>query len=303
MRYCDMHCDALTREGVAQVTGEMLRTNGCLVQCFAAFVREGGFARFSQLADAFDALVLREGFAAVTSAGQLREDGVNAVLTAEGGCFSSVAELEAMYARGVRMAGFVWNTPTAAGSPCFPDYAGLAAGRVPPCAREGERGLTPFGFAACEWMAEHGVIADVSHGSDALFSDVASFRRPFVASHSNAAALTPWARNLTDGQIRTLSGCGGVAGLNFCMDFLSEDGSREGQRAALLAHARRFIHVGGEDVLALGSDFDGIPPNSFIPDAAAMPRLLQLLADAFGSRVAEKIACGNFLRVFSEVCR
>ena len=174
-----MHCDALTSEGVAQVTGEMLRTNGCLVQCFAAFVREGGFARFSQLADAFDALVLREGFAAVT----------------------------------------------------------------------------------------------------------------------------PWARNLTDGQIRTLSGCGGVAGLNFCMDFLSEDGSREGQRAALLAHARRFIHVGGEDVLALGSDFDGIPPDSFIPDAAAMPRLLQLLADAFGSRVAEKIACGNFLRVFSEVCR
>ena len=60
--------------------------------------------------------------------------------------------------------------------------------------------------------------------------------------------------------------------------------------------------VAGEDALALGSDFDGIPPNSFMPDPSHMPALLELFADEFGGRVAEKIAAGNFLRVFEEVC-
>ena len=54
MKYIDLHCDALTQEGVLQVTKERLAVGGCLLQCFAAYVGEGGFARFCTLADAFD---------------------------------------------------------------------------------------------------------------------------------------------------------------------------------------------------------------------------------------------------------
>ena len=296
-----MHCDALTASGAPRVTGERLATGGCLVQCFAAFVEEGGFSRFASLADKFDQLCQREGYHRVLCAGDIREDAVNAMLTSEGGAFSSLEELKGLYDRGVRIAGFVWNMPTGAGFPNFPDYAGLCSGRVAPVLRETARGLTAFGFAAAEYMAEVGIIADVSHGSDRLFADIASLKRPFVASHSNAASVQNWARNLTDGQIRTLADCGGVVGLNFCADFLSDDGSAEGQRAALLAHAHAVLRAGGEDVLAIGSDFDGIPDNAFLPDPSRMPVFLQLLADEFGARIAEKAARDNFLRVIRDV--
>ena len=302
MKYCDLHCDALTAEGVRQVTAARLRAGGCLVQCFAAFVGEGGFARFLQLADAFDSMCAREKFQKVCRASEIRADAVNALLTCEGGAFSSLEELDGMYARGVRMAGFVWNMPTGAGFPNFQDYAGLCEGRVSPALREGERGLTAFGEDAARRMKQLGILMDVSHGSDKLFAQVASLKTPFVASHSGAAAVQPWARNLTDAQLKTLADCGGVAGLLFCADFLSDDASAEGQRAALLAHARHMVRVGGEDVLAIGSDFDGIPPNAYLPDPSMMPRFLQLLADEFGPRIAEKAARDNFLRVFGEVC-
>ena len=302
MKYCDLHCDALTCEGSPQVTSARLRAGGCLLQCFAAFVDRGGFARFSLLADRFDALCQKEGYHRVLRASDICGDAVNAMLTCEGSAFSTLEELDAVYGRGVRMAGLVWNTPSAVGFPNFPDYAGLCAGRVSPALREGARGLTAFGQDAVRWMAERGVIADVSHGSDLLLAQVASLRRPFVASHSNAASVRNRARNLTDEQIRTIAGCGGVVGLNFCADFLSDDGSREGQRAALLAHARAILEAGGEDVLAIGSDFDGAPANPFAPDPGAMPALLQLLSDELGSRIAEKAARDNFLRVFRAVC-
>lgn len=297
-----MHCDALTAEGVVQVTRENLVAGGCLLQCFAAFVKEGGYSRFCALADDFDALCARAGYHKVTRACEIKEDAVNALLTAEGGAFETLEELDGLYERGVRMAGPVWNTPTAAGFPNFPDYAGLCAGRVPPSAREGTRGLTAFGRQAVEYMFMRGMLVDVSHASDKLFREVAAYKRPFVASHSNSAAVQAWARNLTDAQLKAVADCGGVVGLNFCMDFLSDDKSAEGQRRALLAHTRHILFVAGEDTLALGSDFDGIPPNSFLPDSSHMPKFLGLLADAFGSRVAEKIAAGNFLRVFTEVC-
>ena len=62
MKYCDLHCDALTASGAPQVTKARLMSGGCLLQCFAAFVGEGGYARFLQLADAFDVLCAREGY-------------------------------------------------------------------------------------------------------------------------------------------------------------------------------------------------------------------------------------------------
>lgn len=94
---------------------------------------------------------------------------------------------------------------------------------------------------------------------------------------------------------------GGIVGLNFCAAFLGGKRSAEGQRRAILAHAAHIIAVGGEDVLAIGSDFDGIPANAYMKNAARMPSLIEELAAAFGSRVAKKIARTNALRVFESV--
>ena len=94
-----------------------------------------------------------------------------------------------------------------------------------------------------------------------------------------------------------------MTGLPFCASFLSEDVHAEGQKRALLAHAVHIVETGGEDVLAIGSDFDGIPRNAYMTGAQKMPLLLEEFSALFGARVAEKIASGNALRVFREALR
>lgn len=305
MKYCDLHCDALTREGERQITKENLRQGDCFLQCVAAFVssRENRFSQALALCDKFDALCKEEGYHAVTSGSKLCPNAINALLTVEegGAIEGDLKKLQTLYGRGVRMITLTWNYPNEIGYPNFPDYVGIKAGRVSLSRRETERGLTAFGFVAVEQMCSLGVLPDVSHGSDKLFFDTAQICRaagkPFVASHSGANSVYDCARNLTNVQITTLADCGGVVGLDFCADFLSDDKSAEGQRAALLAHAGAIINAGGEEVLALGSDFDGIPENAYLKNPAYMPKFLDELSRKFGSSAAEKIASGNFLRI------
>ncbi len=305
MKYCDLHCDALTNEGVLQVTKQSLTQGGCRLQCFAAFIsaREDRFAQAIALADAFGALCSENGYHPVRRTGELG-DGINALLTVEdgGAIEGDLQKLETLYSRGVRMMTLTWNYPNEIGFPAFPDYDALCSGSLSLRVREKERGLTRFGFSCLEKMKELGMIADVSHGSDRLVSDAAKIGNPFVASHSGARSVYDCARNLTDEGIRAVAESGGVIGLDFCADFLSDDKSAEGQRAALIAHARAILNAGGEDSLAIGSDFDGIPENPYLKNPADVPRLLEAFGKIFGARVTEKIACGNFMRVFSAVC-
>lgn len=292
MKYIDLHCDALTNEGVLQVTAENLRRGGCLLQCFAAFIDvrkclpAERFARAVSLCDKFDEMC-REGYRAVRKGSEIREGSVNAMLTVEdgGAVEGSLDKLEALYSRGVRMMTLTWNFKNEIGAP------------------NGEAGgLTPFGRDCVGRMKELGMIADVSHGSDGLVKDVAEImgNRPFVASHSNAREVFPHPRNLGDGQIRAVADSGGAIGLNFFTGFLSPDLSPEGQRKALLAHAEHIVKVGGEDAVAIGSDFDGIPENPYLKNPADMAGFAEELQKKFGARIAEKIAFQNALRVFRE---
>lgn len=309
MKYCDLHCDALTAEGDLQVTKETLAGGGCLLQCFAAFVsaKEGRFASALKLCDAFDALCQTENFRQVRSVRDCSKERINALLTVEGGgaVEGDLKKLDALYDRGVRMMTLVWNDENELGYPNFPDYEGLFYGRTPFSLR-GSRRLKPFGIQAVERMHELGMIVDTSHSSDGVFSDVAAISKrsgvPFCVSHTAAASVWNCARNLTDQQIKTVADCGGVVGLYFCADFLSPDHTAEGQRRAVLAHARAIINAGGSDVLAFGSDFDGIPPNPYLKNPSIMPDLIEDFIREFGSETTEKICYKNAFRLFSTVC-
>ena len=107
-----------------------------------------------------------------------------------------------------------------------------------------------------EKLDELKIIVDISHLSDGGAEDILKGRKiPAVASHSNAASVFNVCRNLTDGQIKMLSECGGVAAVNYCYDFIGFENVFDG----LLKHVLHIIKVGGENCVALGSDFDGIP--------------------------------------------
>ena len=80
--------------------------------------------------------------------------------------------------------------------------------------------------------------------------------KPFIATHSNARAVTAHKRNLTDEQAKIIFKNGGIIGLNFHNAFLNN----EPEKACIddiLKHAEHFLSLGGEDYVCLGSDFDG----------------------------------------------
>ena len=150
------------------------------------------------------------------------------------------------------------------------------------------------------------MIVDVSHMSDAGFYQVLSLtRKPFVASHSNARAVCPCVRNMSDDMIRALAERGGVMGLNFCADFLTQvpyGKENPGSIAAVVNHARHIVKVGGMECIGLGSDFDGIDTHRELTGADSMERLWNAFKESgFKESQIDKIWGGNVLHLYKEV--
>jgi len=150
-------------------------------------------------------------------------------------------------------------------------------------------------------MGKLGIIADVSHLSEGGFYDVTRHKRPFAASHSCARALCDHPRNLSDGQLRALSDCGGIVGLSLVPSFLVPGSSLAGAED-VLRHALHIKNVAGIEAIALGSDFDGFSDENEISDCSRYPLLIRALEKEFSSREIEKICYSNALRVFRDVC-
>ena len=156
------------------------------------------------------------------------------------------------------------------------------------------------------YMQELGMLVDVSHLSDGGFRDVAEIcTKPFVATHSNARAVGPHQRNLTDEQIRILADKGGVMGMNFYPMFLNPDMNRDEASAAMIArHVRHIADVGGVDVVGIGTDFDGFEGKNEIMSSDRMPLLADALkAEGFTEEEIAKIYFRNVLRVMKDAVR
>ena len=226
----------------------------------------------------------------VKTAGQLSETagkGVcKAVISVEGGCAAagSMGRIEKMYADGVRLMTLTWNADNELGS----GVKGSGGG------------LTAFGRDAVRLMESLGMIVDVSHLSDAGFFDVAEIaKKPFVASHSCSRSLCPHPRNLTDDMFRMIAERGGLVGINFSRGFLKEDENAKADD--ILRHCDRFINLGGEDVVCMGSDFDGTDMPDGVSGVESIPGLYGLfIKSGFGEALTEKIFYGNARRFFTD---
>lgn len=217
----------------------------------------------------------------------------SAILTVEDGRMvdGKMENLYYMYRKGVRAMALTWN-----GSNCF----GYPNSQEPAVM---ERGLTEFGKEAIGEMNRLGMLVDVSHLSDGGFYDVARLSKvPFIASHSNCRELTRHPRNLTDSMIKLLAEKGGVAGINFCPQFVGDSTDRITTRVCELAdHVMHFINVGGEECVGLGTDFDGVEGQLEIDHPEKMDLLfLELKKRGMSERVMEKVASRNVLRVIRD---
>ncbi|MEM8663836.1 MAG: dipeptidase [Pseudomonadota bacterium] len=201
-------------------------------------------------------------------------------------------ELEVLYAAGLRSLGIVWSRPTIFGN-------GVPF-RFPSTPDIGE-GLTDRGVALVKACNALGVMVDVSHLNERGFWDVARVSdAPLVATHSNAHAVCPVSRNLTDAQMDAIRDTDGVVGLNFATFFLRPDGKRTSD-TPLEVMIRQLDHMLmklGPDGVALGSDFDGALVPGAIGDAAGLPRLVDAMkAAGYGGDLIDKITHGNWMRV------
>lgn len=147
------------------------------------------------------------------------------------------------------------------------------------------------------------MVLDVSHLNDECFDEVvAHATRPFVASHSNSRTVCGVKRNLTDDQFRTIRDMGGIVGLNYCSKFLSNDATDKTAADVtfdqLAAHIEHWLDLGGENIIALGGDWDGAAVPTFLSDASKMPEFQNMLSRHFGKTVMQKLCSDNALAFF-----
>ncbi|MBS6185371.1 MAG: membrane dipeptidase, partial [Clostridium celatum] len=98
---------------------------------------------------------------------------------------------------------------------------------------------------------------------------------------------------------------GGITGINFCSDFVKPTpytGLTFTYVEDLVKHIKHIKNVGGIDVLALGTDFDGIKSTLEIEDASKIQLLEQgLLKNGFTYDEIEKIFYKNIMRLYKEL--
>ena len=318
MRLIDMHCDTfwlmMRKKDVSLqkndlcIDMEKMKKAGSMAQFFASFIHmsefEGGNAveeayhhalemisyGKAELARCSDSIEMAHNYNELIAN---RDNGkMSAILTVEeGGIVNGKMEyLEELYRQGIRLITLTWN---------YENCIGYPNSREPKLM---ELGLKPFGIEVVKRMNDLGMIIDVSHLSDGGFWDIIKHStKPVVASHSNARALCNHPRNLTDEMIKALAEKGGVAGVNFYPYFLRESGKATVEDIA--EHLWHMYQIGGEDVIAFGTDFDGFNEGEL--DIAHMGEM-NLVYDAirkrgFTERQMEKIWNGNILRVLREM--
>jgi len=212
--------------------------------------------------------------------------------------------LEDLYQRGViylTLAHFYTNQLV---NPCYPfpeDIAHLAV--HPTLWRDVTKGLTPLGMQAVERMIELGMLIDISHCTPAArkeiyeIVDASGKHVPLLATHVGAYEINPSPYNLEDWEIKRIAQDGGVMGVIFMPYWLMPKESGQGINF-ISRHIQYLVHVGGEDAVGIGTDFDGFttPPDD-LDNAAQLPRLTQRMwSDGHSEERIKKILGGNALR-------
>lgn len=321
MQLIDLHCDTmyeLKRRG----QGESLAQNslsidldgmcraGTILQVFACFIYrkewntwEEGYAEVFRLLERMEQEVKqnKDEIRLIHNGSEIEKNRKCGRISAmasleEGGVLNGKLErLEVLKQKGIRMITLTWNYENCIGYPNSRERSVM------------ERGLKPFGEQVVKEMNRQGILIDVSHLSDGGFWDcIRLSEKPVIASHSNCRALCDHPRNLSDEMLHALGEKGGIAGLNFYPQFVRAGGGQV-SRKSLCEHTLHMIQKGGEDLPAIGSDFDGFeieePKNeAYIYQVEEMELLWESMKQCgITERQLDKIWHGNAMRVLKEI--
>lgn len=194
-----------------------------------------------------------------------------------------ITRLDELKSRGVTYLTLLWGGNTCIGA-----------------SHDAEGGLTEFGRRVVQKCFEIGIIPDVSHANERVTDEVCelaqSYKKPFIASHSNSFEVFSHTRNLRKNHLNILIRLGGTVGLNLCpwhikkmlisgtpkpdfsnMDELVFD---KCQVDDVMRHVESFLELGAENNLGLGCDLDGTE----LPDGFSGVDDLTKIAEAMAKR-------------------
>ncbi|MGI5893344.1 MAG: dipeptidase [Candidatus Merdivicinus sp.] len=298
MRHFDLHCDTLGRcrgqkQSLMQNDGAVSVDRGLIfdqwVQAFAVFINDEkrgirAYRDFLAQAELLQKTIEEHEEIVAYDPNNVRNHICNAMLTVENGAAlgGKLEHIEEFAQMGVKVFSLVWNGENE------------LAGGV-----HSEIGLTEFGKNAVRELEKNRIIIDVSHLNTLGFWDLCEVaERPFIATHSNCFEVCPNRRNLDDLQIQEIIRRKGLIGINFFPVFIN--GESDATFQEIRAHIRRIIALGGEDCIAVGSDFDGAAMPSRLDRIEKIPDWHQNLLKHFDPDFVEKITFGNAQRFFKE---
>lgn len=193
-------------------------------------------------------------------------------------------DLPQWWADGVRLIGPAWSRTRYAGGTHRPG------------------GLTGLGRELVARMADQGVALDTSHLAEEAFWEALEIgAHATLASHSNARALVPTDRQLSDEMIRAVGERDGVIGLNLYNKFLNPDWTRRGDHpevtlADVRAHAERIAGLIGWERVGIGSDLDGGLGLEETPAELDTIADLRVVGDVAPEEHRDGVLGGNWLR-------
>lgn len=220
-----------------------------------------------------------------------------ALLSVEGASAALGKErLQRLKRIGVKLITLTWNGNNEIADGCFGDNGGLTA----------------YGREYIDELSRLNIVTDVSHiGKKGFWQVAENSALSVVASHSCASKLlescAPFKgkenairRNLDDEQIKALASRESLIGINFCSRFLGGKGNDGFD--AVYRHMSRILDLGGKNVLALGSDFDGCEINPDLAGVDKMPALAEYLsARGFSDELVENIFFNNAYNFFKNI--
>ena len=263
MRLFDLHCDTAT---VCYPRGETLTQNQCAVSLSKA---AHFFSEYGQVFAVFTPEELQHNEAEQRALDFLSKitteinSSDNTILCQNSGDFDQCSKkhknialislensmplcnntesVQKFYDLGVRIVSLTWNS------------ANLFAGGY-----LDDIGLTQQGKELIRILQHFGILLDISHLGDRAVNEVLRiYELPVMATHSNRRSICGHGRNLDDCVLREVIARGGVIGLNLYAPFLSDSGIADYRTAVL--HIDHLLHLGGENSICVGADFDGAP--------------------------------------------
>jgi len=218
----------------------------------------------------------------------LKNGKIGILISIEGGdaIEGSIELLRNFYRLGVRILTLTWNKSNRIGD--------SALDKTKP-----HNGLSEFGKKVVREMGRLRMVIDIAHASKETFWDVYdNTELPFISTHTGAYAVRHHKRNLSDKQIKAIAERDGLVGIFFLPKYIS--GKIPVKIRDVVAHIDHIRDVGGIDIIALGSDFDGMSNRvKNLEDAGKISNLTNaLLKHGYTTRETRKILGENFRKFF-----